>query len=269
MTQPPTSGPWGAQSRQEPGNWQGYPGGQQVPQGQWNPQQQWPAPAPQKKGPLKWIVGALALVGVIAVTAVVAVSCGGGKGINNGGGGSAQVSDSNTGVASANDIGPVSVITEDPSCAPWGPIATTVANAEKNGWTQLDHSISATAWTPEMRAQYQAVGEALTSAANEAAPLAKLTTRRVMRELYQQYVAYIRFYSERIPQYTAADNDIIRVGSTLGDVITGVCQSISFGPAAARAPFVASVAAPEHIAPVGDTQHPERFLTAGDSQCAD
>lgn len=270
MTQPPQSGPWGAQPPQQPGNWQGYPGGQPGPQGQWNPQQQWPSPTParQKKGPLKWILGATALIAVIAVTAVVAVSCAGGNGTNNGGGGT-PASGSKSDIASANDTGPVSVITEDPSCAPWGPIATTVANAEKNGWTELDHSIPATAWTPEMRSQYRAVGEALKSAANETVPLAKLTTHRVMRELYLQYIAYVRYYSDRIPEYVASDNEFIRVGSTLGDAITAICQSISFGPAASRAPFVAEVAAPAHVAPVGDTQNPARFLTTSDSQCAD
>lgn len=276
MTQPPPSGPWGAQPPQQPGNWQGYPGGQQGPgpQGPWNSQPQWPnpTPAPQKKGPLKWILGAIALIAVIAVTAVVAVSCAGGKGSGNGngnGGSGTPTSGAKSDIASANDTGPVSVITEDPSCAPWTPIATTVANAEKNGWTQLDHSIPATAWTPDMRTQYETVGEALKNAANEVVPLVKLTTHRVMRELYLQYIAYIRYYSDRIPQYVAADNDAIRVGSTLGDTITGICQAISFGPAASRAPLVPAGAAPETIAPVGDTQNPTRFLTAADSQCTD
>jgi len=273
VTQPQPSGPWGAQPPQQPGNWPGYPGGQQSPgpQGQWNPQQQWanPTPAPKKKGPLKWILVAVALIAVIAVTAMVSVSLVGGKDTDNGNGGGGPSSSSRSDIASANDTGPVSVITEDPSCAPWNPIATTVANVEKNGWDKLDDTIPASAWTPEMRTLYQGVGEALKNAANEAVPLTKLTTHRVMRELYSQYIAYSRYYADRIPEYVAADNEAIRVGSTVGDVITSICQAMTLGAAAARAPFVPPGAAPEHVAPAGDTQNPTRFLTAVDSQCTD
>lgn len=240
------------------------------PQGPWNPQQQWPnpAPAPHKKGPLKWILGAVALIAVIAVTAGVTMHYVGGKDTDNGSG-AAPSSSSKPDIASANDTGPVSVITEDPSCAPWNPIATTVANVEKNGWDKLDEAIPASAWTPEMRTLYQGVGEALKNAANEAVPLTKLTTHRVMRELYSQYIAYIRYYADRIPEYVAADAAAIRVGSTVGDVITAICQAMTLGAAASRAPFVPAGAAPAHVAQVGDTQNPARFLTAVDSQCAD
>jgi hypothetical protein len=37
-------------------------------------------------------------------------------------------------IASASDDGPVSIITEDPSCALWTPIYNTLASKEKNGW---------------------------------------------------------------------------------------------------------------------------------------
>lgn len=279
MTQPPPPGQWGAEPPPPRGNWHGHPGGQHGPgpQGPWNPQQQqWPNPTPEshKQGSArrlwKWTLGAAALIAVVTVTAVVAVSCSDGKDSKNGNGGApASESASASGKASADDTGPVSVITEDRSCAPWTPIATTVANAEGNGWTQLDHTVAASAWTPEMRTQYQAVGEALKSAANEAVPLAELTDHRVMRELYLQYVAYIRYYADRIPEYVAADNEAIRVGSTLGDAITSICQAISFGPAASRAPFISAGAAPEHTGPVGDVQNPTRFLVAVDGQCAD
>jgi len=212
---------------------------------------------------------AVALIAVIAVTAMVSVSLVGGKDTDNGNGGGGPSSSSRSDIASANDTGPVSVITEDPSCAPWNPIATTVANVEKNGWDKLDDTIPASAWTPEMRTLYQGVGEALKNAANEAVPLTKLTTHRVMRELYSQYIAYSRYYADRIPEYVAADNEAIRVGSTVGDVITSICQAMTLGAAAARAPFVPPGAAPEHVAPAGDTQNPTRFLTAVDSQCTD
>lgn len=274
MTQPPPSDPWGAQPPQQPGNWQGYPGGQQGPgpQGQWNPQQQWPnpTPAPQKKGPLKWILGATALVAVIAVTAVVAVSCAGGKGSNNGNGSGTPSSGSKSDIASANDTGPVSVITEDPSCAPWGPINDTLANTTKNGgWERRDPTIPASQWTSDMRAIFETAAEAFSKSADQATSLIKLTTHRVMRELYQQYVAYIRAFVNKISTYAPADYNLVTTGATLGMAITGICQAISFGSAAARGPLVAAAQSPERIAPLGNIDNPARFMTSPDSSCAD
>ena len=36
--------------------------------------------------------------------------------------------------------------------------------------------------------------------------LAKLTPHRVMRELYEQFIAYARAYSDAVPTYTKPDN---------------------------------------------------------------
>lgn len=272
MTQPPPSGPWGPQPGQphgqQPGQWpqgQGYPGGP----GQFGPpQQQWPAPVPPKKGGAgKWILGAVALVAVIAVTAVVAVSCSKGDGNSGGGGGTAAPNKS--GIASANDTGPVGIITEDPSCAPWVPVATTLSNAQSNGWDKRDPSIPATAWTPEQQSQYQAVGQALRSAADQMVPLAKLTTHRVMRELYEQYIAYARAYADSLSGYTANDGALIDVGSSIGAVLNGICGAISYGAAAARSPLVSAAPAPTQVARLGDPANPERFMPTADSQCAD
>ncbi|SEB22276.1 MULTISPECIES: hypothetical protein [unclassified Mycobacterium] len=272
MTQPPQSGPWGAQPPQQPGNWQGYPGGQPGPgpQGHWNPQQQWPnpAPAPQKKGPLKWVLGAIALIAVIAATAVVAVSCAGGKGSDNGGGGT-PTSGSKSDIASAHDTGPVSVITEDPSCAPWGPINDTLANVEKNGWDKRDASIPASAWNPDMQAMYRQIGDALRNSADQTVPLVKLTQHRVMRELYQQYIAYTRAFVERIPSYTENDKYLQSTGVIFGMVISNICQAITFGSAGARGPLVESSGTPQQLSPVGDLSQPTKFLTSPTSDCSE
>ncbi|MFL0240829.1 hypothetical protein [Mycobacterium sp. SMC-17] len=270
MTQPPQSGPWGAQPPQQPGNWQGYPGGQPGPgpQGQWNPQQQWPspAPAPQKKGPLKWILGAIALIAVIAVTAVVAVSCAGGNGSNNGGGGT-TTSGSKPDIASANDTGPVSVITEDPSCAPWLPVNNIVGDAEKTDWGKRDVSVPASAWTPEIQSLYKSVGDAMRTAADQTVPLAKLTPHRVLRELYQQYIAYTRIFVDHIPTYTQADNNAHAVAATTASVINGICTAISSGSAATRGPLVSPADNPGQTAPIGSPSSPEIFMKSPDLQC--
>lgn len=273
MTQPPPSGPWGAQPPQQPGNWQGYPGGQQGPgpQGQWNPQQQWPSPAPApKKGPLKWVLGAIALIAVIAVTAVVAVSCAGGNGSNNGNGGVTPSSGSKSDIASANDTGPVSVITEDPSCAPWIPVNNIVAGTQKKaGWDQRDPSIPASAWTPEMRSSYNSVADAMRTAADQTVPLAKITPHRVMRELYEQYVAYLRIFVGTVSSYTPANNEVVATATAIGSVITDICNAISYGSAAARGPLVSAADTPRNTAPIGNPNNPQKFIASPDAQCSD
>ncbi|MGV0680417.1 hypothetical protein ABQE62_29840, partial [Mycolicibacterium fortuitum] len=56
---------------------------------------------------------------------------------------------------------PVTIITEDSSCAAWIPILNTLADTEKNGWADRDPAIPASAWNPSQRAQYEAVGQAI------------------------------------------------------------------------------------------------------------
>ncbi|MUL75061.1 hypothetical protein [Mycolicibacterium sp. CBMA 226] len=263
MTQPPT---WGEPPPQQPGGWPGQPG----QGGQWGPPQQpRPTPVPPKKGgAAKWAIGAVSLVAVIAVTAVVAVSCTKSGGTNNGSGGgttSAAPSD----VASANDKGPVGIITEDPSCAPWGPINDTLYDAENKGWLQRDPAVPASSWTPDIQSQFEAVGKAMRNAADQAVSLAKITTHRVMRELYGQFTAYLRAYADSIPRYTALDDNLARAGSTAGNAIMAVCAAISSGSAAARSALASTPGSPSSIAPIGDLSNPQRIFNTPDIVCAD
>lgn len=265
MTQPPT---WGAPPPQQPGGWPGQPG----PGGQWGPPQQpWPAPVPPKKGgAAKWAIGAVSLVAVIAVTATVAVSCTKNSGDSNGGGGGGgtKTSAAPSDVASANDKGPVGIITEDPSCAPWGPVTTTLADIEGNGWLQRDPSIPVASWTPEVRAQYEAVGKAMRKAADQAVPLAKTTTHRVMRELYAQFIAYSRAYADSISTYKPIDDYLAGAGSSASLVITHICDAITSGSAAARASSIPKPKAPTSVAPIGDLANPQPMFDTPDVVCS-
>ena len=92
------------------------PGNPYPPQGYPGPQQPWAGgPPPKKRGNgWKWGLGALALLVVIGVTAAVTISVTG-----RWRGGSTPAGET-FGLASADDKGPVNVITEDPSCAAWG-----------------------------------------------------------------------------------------------------------------------------------------------------
>ncbi len=155
----PGSGPWQPPS----GQWQPpqpMPGAQQPPPGQpygqppWGPPPMAPPPGPPNKGSgLKWLLVAFAVLLVVAISVGATLLFTRGNGDNSP---TTSPSPPTTGasgdIASANDTGPVSVITEDPTCDPWRPIANTLADQERNGWDKRDPSIPATAWTPEQRA---------------------------------------------------------------------------------------------------------------------
>lgn len=172
-----------------------------------------------------------------------------------------------SGIASANDKGPVAVITEDPSCAAWAPVSNNLTDGQENGWTARDPSIPATAWTPEQRGQYDAAGQAMRSAADQSVALAKLTPHRVMRELYEQFIAYARAYADRIPGYTPPDDYLARAANSASSAIGVVCSGIIYGSAAARGPLLPGQAPPRHVAPPGDPAQPQRFLLSADPIC--
>ncbi|WP_301124248.1 hypothetical protein [Mycolicibacterium fortuitum] len=275
MTQPPNG--WGNQPLPPPpeNGWQGQQPGQQPPMQSppsWGPQyqQQFTPPPPSKNNrALKWALGGTALIAVIAITAVVTMSLGGGDKDKADGSGTPATagSGSNSEFASANDTGPITIITEDPSCAPWIPINNTLADSEKNGFLDRDKTIPASAWSPELRSQYEEVGRAMRAAADQATPLVKLTTHRVMRQLYEQFIAYARAYADALPTYTAHDDGLERAASMATRTLSAICQSISFGSAAARAPLVPPGPAPSGTGQPEDPAQPQRFITTPDSVC--
>jgi hypothetical protein len=236
----------------------------------WAPQQPWPAPPPRHGNALKWVLGAVALLAVIGVTVAVTISLAGGRSSQNP---PPTSTTAGTGpdseIASANDKGPATIITEDPTCAPSRPILDTLSGQEHNGWDTRDPSIPASAWTPAVRAQYEAVGQAMRSAADQMVALVKLTPHRVMRELYEQFIAYSRAYADRIPTYAPTDDGLAVASSTTANAIGDVCGAISHGSAAARGPLISPPRAPAQVAPLGDPADPQRFLRDPDPACAE
>jgi hypothetical protein len=206
------------------------------------------------------------LLAVIAVTVVVTVLVVG-KDVGNSPN-PTPTSGSASDIASANDKGPATIITDDPTCAPLKPILDTLAGQQANGWDKRDPSVGASAWTPAVRAQYEAVGQGMRGAADQIAKLAKVTPHRVVRELYEQYVAYARTYADSLPTYTAPDDNFALVAVTAVNAINDICSSISYGSATARAPLVASPATPSQMAPVGNPGDPQRFLPGPNPVCA-
>lgn len=260
---PPPSGPWGAPPGPPPFGRPG-PGGLPPP----GFEQPWyPPPGPPKGNATKWLIlAALVAVIVVAAAVIVVVLHSGSSGNSKGSASSAAAS----GIASANDTGPVTVITEDPSCAAWVPINNTLAAIEQqNGWDKRDSSIPASAWTSEQRTQYNAVGDALRRAADQTVALAKMTPHRVMRELYEQAIAYWRAFVDRLANYTANDENLVVTATTVFSVVNNVCDAITYGSAGARGLQVPAPPAPTQVAPIGDPANPERFLKSENPACTE
>jgi hypothetical protein len=159
--------------------------------------------------------------------------------------------------ASANDTGPVNIITEDPTCPAWLKIARDYAmKAEQVGWATRDFAIPATVWTPEQERTYETVGRAMTDAADRAFSLAKQTPHRVMRELYGQYAAYSRLFATKIATYVSTDDDVAVESDTIGNALSHICAALSNGSAPATAPLLAVPKPPSDASP------PQNEITA-------
>lgn len=257
-----------------PPGWEPPHTGPQKPFGQVQPQYGFPqtpqpagwgsAPLPNRNKWPKFLVIGAAVLSVIAlsVAATLLISRNGDEipiRVPNGSG---------SDVASAEDTGPIAVITEDPTCAPWRPIASTIAKQQKQGWADRDAAIPASSWTPEQQKMYQEAASAMLSAADQAVPLAKMTPHRVMRELYEQSIAYWRAYAASIKSYEPSDNYLAQVSINTASAIVSICGTIENQAAQARGPLVS-----EQPAPLAEDQNdpadPATFLSApGPSVCS-
>lgn len=232
------------------------------------PQQSWPPP-PRRGGAWKWILGAVALLAVIGVTVAATASVINSNRDRSLSGSPTSTDQSHSDIASADDTAPVSVIIEDPSCAAQKPILDARAARQANGWVDRNPAIPRSDWTPEIRDQYEAVAGSMRTSADQLVAVAKLTPHRVMRELYEQLIAYSRAYAESIPSYVPGDDKLARVATTTADAIGNICAAINFGSAAARGPLVRATPPAVKNGYLGDVADPQRFLTEPDAICGD
>lgn len=253
--QPPMGPPWpqGPCPQQQPG--------------------QWPQPGPPTgppSGGRRWLLLALTLVAVIAVT----VACtmwftrrGSDSQAANAGGSSQGPNGANGEIASANDTGPVAIITEDPTCSKWVDMQNQ-ASAQLTDWAKRDASIPASAWTPEQRQIYETAARVFRAEAEQLVPLVRETPHRVVREIYEQVIAYDRAYADAIQNFTPSDDRLAIASNGLSTAQFNICQAITNYSAASRGPSVPPAAQPTAIAPMGDPAKPQKFLIAPTQTCS-
>jgi hypothetical protein len=276
MSEPPQGG-W--QPGPIPPN-QGQPYGQPFDPSAYNPQQQppppgwqqgsWPPhpgpPPPPKGGGLKWLLIAVAVLLVIAVSigATLLFTRDGGSG----GGGSTPTSGAPSDIASANDTGPVSIITSDPTCTAYMGVNNSIARVEASGWGAQRSTLgTASLWTADQRLQVEAVTAAMLNAADQLVALAKQTPHRVMRELYEQFIAFGRAYANSVKDYTPADNGLASANVNAGSALASICNSINYG-SVSRSLNAEPAPPPTQTPNLGNAEDPQRFVTSSDSTCS-
>lgn len=170
------------------------------------------------------------------------------------------------GIASADDTGPVGVITEEPTCAKW--VETSTAFARKlSAWGKRDASVPATSWSVEQREMYESAARLLRTQADQVVDLARQTPHRVMRELYEQLSAYNRAYADAIPTYQPGDDKLALTGNNFAASLNYICEAITNLSASDRAGLVPAPSPPSAVPPVGDPANPQRFLITSSPAC--
>lgn len=231
--------------------------------------------ATKQTSSLKWGLIAVTVLAVVAVALVAVVLLGGvpGKDPLAGGSSTPAKKAATSGIASADDTSPAAVIIDDPSCSGWTVIsnnlATTLALLGHGKWNERDLSIPASEWNDEQRKEYAAAGQVVRTAAAQTVGLVKLTPHRVMRELYEQFIAYARGFVEHIPTYTARDASLAGTAHSASSALAAICAATTNGAAAARGPLVESQSPPTKTASPGNPTNPQRFLSGSNAVCTD
>ncbi|MBS9532783.1 hypothetical protein KIH27_04175 [Mycobacterium sp. M1] len=196
----------------------------------------------------------------VTITIVVLHSGSDGRGGKNGTGATSDI-------VSAEDTGSIGIITDEPTCDKFMPINNALAALEKKGWSDRNPSIPATEWSADQRTQYEEIAAAMRNTADQYVTLAKQTPHRVVRELYEQSIAYARSYADSVPNYTAQDEQLARTFISATNVIVNVCESITYGSAGGRAILADPQPGSHQVPALEDPAKPTRFLTSPDSTC--
>ncbi len=112
----------------------------------------------QPSNRLKWALIAVTVLAIVATILLGVTLFGGGDAAKDPSAQSTKPGAGQTADASANDTGPVAVITEDPSCAAWTTINNSLSNNGAGIWNERDRTIPADQWNQKQRFQFMAAG---------------------------------------------------------------------------------------------------------------
>lgn len=239
----------------------------------------WAAPPPGRRNRRRWgVVAGVAAVAVVAATAIGVKFATTSADDHR----AASPTTATTATAppvtaqSGNDAGAVGIITDDPTCVPWR--SASEPWSESSPLSKWDPNspdspinIPASAWTPEQRAAMEKSGSTLRDIATKAVPLAQSTPHRVMRELYEQFIAYARAYSDSLNNYFPQLDVKLGVAAEGSlNALISTCNAVGDGAAVARSVLVAPEPAPPQLAPPQDPANPHRFIGTSDkSTCGE
>src|ERR1700682_6660473 len=104
----------------------------------------------------------------------------------------------------------------------------------------------------DQRAMYVAVANAMRSAADQTVGLVKETPHRVMRELYEQFIAYARKFAGRVETYATDDSHLAGAVDSLATVPGDICGADIYGSAKSQMSLIPAPAAPSQVSTIGD-----------------
>ncbi|OBA84521.1 hypothetical protein A9W99_01260 [Mycobacterium sp. 1164966.3] len=225
-------------------------------------------PPPRRRRRRGWAIGgaALVLVTVVAVVAALIMTR-----THSTGRPVAAISTAPAGVwASADDTGPVTVINDDPTCRRWTPIGLALVDSPIERWAvthpgqpnPLTHP--GDTWNPDERTAMQAAANAYRVAAVKTAALARTTPHRVVRELYEQFIAYARAFADILGDRYVPTNAAGATAESAYNALISLCNTVDTGAARARSTLVSAPAAPKQTARPQDPANPKRFVTTSD-----
>ncbi|WP_237570693.1 hypothetical protein [Mycolicibacterium lacusdiani] len=171
-------------------------------------------------------------------------------------------------IASANDTGPVEIITEEPTCEAFIRINDALAEVHSKGWSETRSSLGPSSeWTDAEREQLESVSTAMRNAADQALPLVSQTPHRVTRELYEQFIAYSRAYVAAIPKYEPRDNALASTSVGTMATLLAICTAIDNG-AAGRSLGVSPIDPPQSAPALPDSPASAIFMPQRLPSCA-
>ncbi|QEM44334.1 hypothetical protein [Mycolicibacterium grossiae] len=269
MTVPPSSG-WPDEPPRQPQygpltGHQPYAGQQPyAPQAHW-PQQPTPPPPQKGGGAIKWLLVAIAVLLVIGVTISATLLF---TRSDGGGPSSPPTSGNASDLASANDTGPVSIITEEPTCDRYMTINDSIARTQGQGWGDIRAQLGRKdEWTPDQNMLVDDVTTAMSNASQQMSDLYDRTPHRVIRELYGQFRAYADAYALSVPTYRPSDNELATANVAIGNALAAICTTIDNGSSGRSINIGAAAETPDLSQPAAYGTV-DRFVSEADPNCA-